>query len=113
MTTEDAATCFNAVPRCSNSSSTSACQQLSPSPSPPMSPAHSVMSESSMSSVDNDSRLDSEDDGDEEHRSRLQVTFMRPGCIEEHIIKSRTLAAAKIAAAAAAAASAGPTPMEH
>ncbi|KAF9537931.1 hypothetical protein EC957_007433 [Mortierella hygrophila] len=112
MTTEDAATCFNAIPRCSNSSSTSACQQLSPSPSPPMSPAHSVMSESSMSSVNND-RSDSEDDGDEEHRSRLQVTFMRPGCIEEHIIKSRTLAAAKLAAAAAAAAGAGSTPMEH
>ncbi|OAQ23000.1 hypothetical protein K457DRAFT_887985 [Linnemannia elongata AG-77] len=109
MTTEDASTCFNTVSRCSNRSSTSSCQQLSPTPSPPMSPAPSVMSESSMSSVDNDSRSDSEDDGDEGHRSRLQVTYMRPGCIEEHIIKSRTLAAAKVAAAAGA----GPTPMEQ
>ncbi|KAG0295630.1 hypothetical protein BGZ97_004777 [Linnemannia gamsii] len=110
MTTE-AASSFNAVPRCSNTSSSSACQQFSPSPSPPMSPASSVRSESSMSSVDDDSRSYSDDDSDEEHRSRLQVTYMRPGCIEEHIIKSRTLAAAK--AAAAAAAGSMPSPMEH
>jgi hypothetical protein len=64
-----------------------------------------------MSSVDDDSRSYSDDDSDEEHRSRLQVTYMRPGCIEEHIIKSRTLAAAK--AAAAAAAGSMPSPMEH
>ncbi|KAK3844669.1 MAG: hypothetical protein J3R72DRAFT_437737 [Linnemannia gamsii] len=112
MTTEDAATSFNAVPHCTSACATASCQQhqqLSPPPSPPMSPASSVVSDSSMSSVDN-SDSDSEDN-DQESRPRIQVTFMRPGCIEEHIIKSRTLAAAKVAAAAAAAA--GSTSMEH
>ncbi|KAF8945248.1 hypothetical protein BGZ47_003007 [Haplosporangium gracile] len=113
MTTEDSTISYNAVPRCRNTSSATTCQQLSPPSSPPMSPASSVISESSMSSVDNDSRSDiDDDDNDEEHRSRLQVTYMRPGCIEEHIIKSRTLAAAKVAAASASA-SVVPSPMEH
>ncbi|KAF9100094.1 hypothetical protein BGX23_006058 [Mortierella sp. AD031] len=111
MTTEESSNCS---PICSStvSSTYPPCQQyqqLSPTPSP----ASSVMSESSMSSVDHDSRSDDSDpEDDDDHRSRLQVTFMRPGCIEEHIIKSRTLAAAKVAAAGAPGAG-GSTPMEH
>ncbi|KAF9439359.1 ATP binding domain 4 [Entomortierella beljakovae] len=66
-------------------------QSLSPPPSRPLSPASSTISEVTMSCADSES----ESEMDDRDTKAVEVTYMRPGWLEDHIAKAKAAAAIK------------------